>query len=461
MNERRPDVILRLGSHSEKEYLIKTVPFLDGVIFGANLLEAMPWATTSLLLKVCGRTTAKPYYLDPMTYAFGTYPDEEGRPRQDLDWIKSDQKDKATKEVTRKFKRSYRDLSEGFGPPFAGAITQSAALTPADFMEEEKRKECCQRLLDYQRTRVRQILQEDKDLAEVAGADVAEPAALFAPYFYVEPSNWREWTQTNIDLAGDSAKLVTGTPVHALICADALLLRNDDFVTILKTDLPELGIQGVWLWFSKLNEHEADIEHLRSLRSLVETLSSKLAVYNLHGGYFSLALGKYGMSGISHGVGYGEQKDVVPVVGVAAPTVRYYVPDIHKRFGVPEVELSFKPFGVCSPEDFHKQICDCSVCKGIVKDSLQDFTAFGDLHHARPDSKRRTQTPAAAKRCRFHFLITRIRERDSIVRESTGDIVANLEAAYLRWEKVEVVAPKCEHLTRWADALRVAPREAP
>ena len=44
------------------------------------------------------------------------------------------------------------------------------------------------------------------------------------------------------------------------------------------------------------------------------------------------------MSGISHGVGYGEQKDVIPVIGQSTPTVCYYLPDLKRRLGVPQIE---------------------------------------------------------------------------------------------------------------------------
>jgi hypothetical protein len=44
-------VTIRLGSHSEKEYLLKTANLFKGVIVGANLLEMTPGATVSLAWK--------------------------------------------------------------------------------------------------------------------------------------------------------------------------------------------------------------------------------------------------------------------------------------------------------------------------------------------------------------------------------------------------------------------------
>ena len=93
----------------------------------------------------------------------------------------------------------------------------------------------------------------------------------------------------------------------------------------------------------------------------------------MHGGYFSLALCKYGLTGISHGVGYGEQKDVVPVIGQATPTVRYYLPDVHKRFGVPDIQRGFDALDIRTPLDFHRKVCGCVICKGVVSSHCASF----------------------------------------------------------------------------------------
>ena len=67
-----------MGSHSEKEYIEKTLKQFDGVMVGANLLQISPGATASLLLKL-HKACKRPYYVDPMTYAFGAYFDPETR----------------------------------------------------------------------------------------------------------------------------------------------------------------------------------------------------------------------------------------------------------------------------------------------------------------------------------------------------------------------------------------------
>ena len=125
-----PHVVIRLGSHAEKEYVIKLDRFLDGIIVGANLFEATPGATASLLLRLGSRNTH--LYVDPMTYAFGAYLDPSiGNIRTDLDWIKSDQirKLKGAKTTIRDIKRSYRRLSENLGAPLTSAVSRCEAVS--------------------------------------------------------------------------------------------------------------------------------------------------------------------------------------------------------------------------------------------------------------------------------------------------------------------------------------------
>ena len=173
----------------------------------------------------------------------------------------------------------------------------------------------------------------------------------------------------------------------------------------------------------------------------------------MHGGLFSLLLSKHGVSGVSHGTGYGEQKDVVPVIGQSTPMVRYYLPPLARRLGVPQIERAFDSLGIHTAEDFYERVCDCAVCKGVVSTSLDEFSAFGDMHFSRPSSKRRAQTPAAAKRCRFHFLLARLRERDEIRATDLEALLERLRNAAHTWGAEPSLRGEALHLARWIEAL--------
>ena len=452
-----PELVLRLGSHSEKDYFEKVIGFLDGFIFGANLLEATPGATSSLVSRFSGAKVRIPYYLDPMTYAFGSYVDPTtGKARTDLDWIKSDQKQHG--KLVRTFKRSYRKLAVEFGQPFDEALAQNRALAPSVFPAGNQTVQACRGVLEYQIRRVRAEFESDDETRALADT-IPAPSAVFAPYFYIEPSNAKEWTDANLRLARASTSLGLSVPVHAVLCADESFLLDSEFLARIQRELPQTGVGGVWLWFSKLDEDrvpENDREmstKLLALKMLVEHLSKHLHVYNMHGGYFSLALSKSGLRGISHGVGYGEQKDVVPVVGQTTPMVRYYLPDLHRMLGVPPIERCFSALEIETPPDFHSQVCGCAICRGVVNRDIEQFRLFGEMHRARADSSRDAQTPAAAKRCRYHFLMNRIAERKSVAGSTLTDLVQGLQDAWDKWHPRLPFPAYCNHLQTWQRVL--------
>jgi hypothetical protein len=443
-----PNLILRMGSHSEKEYLTKTGRFLDGLIVGANLLEATPGATMSLLLKLCGEKHAIPYYIDPMTYVFGVYTDPKSRrQRTDLDWIKSDRKVKG--KTVRAIKRSYTALAQRYGGPFEMAVEQGRAVNVSDFRDTSIAKKVCSSLIDYQLTRIRLELIKDEELAEFA-EDSPDPAAVFAPYFYIEPGDKDVLSDLVLQMASLTAEEVpSNVDVHAVICADKSALADKTLLDKLEVGLRKTGVSAVWLWFSGFFELDADVGYLKAFRSFVEKLSNHLAVYNMHGGFFSLSV--KALSGVSHGIGYGEQKDIHPVIGQSTPSVRYYLPDVCKRLGVPRVEVCFQSLGIETVEDFFTEICHCVICKGVIK-KISDFSAFGEMHRSTAKSQRMAQTPAAAKRCRYHFILNRIRERDWIRNASRDEILEALQYAAEKWNLVPM-SGEIGHLSKWREAL--------
>ena len=429
-----PKVIIRMGSHAEKDYIEKTARYLDGIIVGANLFEATPGATSTLL----GKKLNKPYYIDPMTYVYG----------RNLKYIKSPQG--KTRELD--FKRSYKRLSEKLSLPFISALRKDSMVTPKDFEGDFNIEECCKAVMEYQLNRIKENFDEDPEYKEYA-ADIIGPASIYAPYFYIEPNNHDAWMDLVLLLAKVSTDLKYDVPVHAIICTDESMLDNNNFLVKLKREILKTGVEGVWFWFSDFDELTIGVEKLKAFRSLVEDLSKEIKVYNLHGGYFSLSLCKYGLTGVSHGVGYGEKKSVVPVIGAATPTVRYHLPDFHKRLGVPAIQRCFDSLKIKTPVDFHEKICGCVVCKGVVSKNLSEFSLFGDMAYSTPMSKREAQTPAAAKRCRFHFLMNRIQERNEMKEKKVEEILAEINAVEDIWSEQVSVKGDMTHLVRWREAL--------
>ena len=95
-----------------------------------------------------------------MTYAFGAYVDPSlGKVRNDLDWIKSDQKVRGGRkgQTKRDFKSSYRKLADSFGPPFSSALDRNMAISYSDFPTSQSIGAACESVLKFQAERLRKV----------------------------------------------------------------------------------------------------------------------------------------------------------------------------------------------------------------------------------------------------------------------------------------------------------------
>jgi hypothetical protein len=434
-------MLLRFGSHSEKEYILNMRGAVDGIVIGANLFKATPGATASFLVKINSKRSPIPFYVDPMTYIYGC----------DLDLIKTEKRDKQGKIVSKDYKPSYKEMAVEYGQPFSSALDEETPLT-ADCLSAVAR--CCSSIIDYQVNIVAGEFKADSEFR--AYIDRApKPAAVIPPYFHIDEEDWKRWLQLNIAIWQIALKKSGSFPVHCVLCAGSRLLENQAFKSDLLRSLPD-KVEAVWLWFTGFDEYEAMPNALMQFRKLVEELHGRgMAVYNMHGGYYSMALSKYGMTGICHGVGYGEKRDIEPIMGGGVPPVRYYLPALHKQIGVPDVERCFSSLQIMQPEDFYEKICNCEVCMSVIRTDLkEDFRKFGRMHKARLDSKRESQTPAAAKRCRYHFLLNRIKEKKWLTGVTIDDVVSQLDEAHSIWSQTSLRSSELERIRFWHDALK-------
>ncbi|EPZ49558.1 hypothetical protein M902_0729 [Bacteriovorax sp. BAL6_X] len=415
-------LLLRYGSHSEKDYFEKMLKFFDGVTFASNLLESTPSATVSLIAKFSSDKYNVPYIIDPMTYSFGEFFDiKNGEISDDLSWLMS-----KTKKYGLDFKRSYRALGENLGGAFLESIQNKRSISLGDLQNEATRKDICKSTVNYQKNRIINILKKDEEYAQYA-EEMSSPIHILAPYFFIQPGRENEWIDVIRGIAEESSKFEEDN-LYIKLCFDKSLLDDNEKISLLGELRSLSKVKGFWIWASDFNETEASERQLSGMRSLVEALSSEgKEVFNRHGGYFSMMLTKLGLSGVSTAVGYGEQKDAMPVVGVATPVVNYYFPLLHKKMGIPDVQRSFYDLGINSSTDFFRLICGCAICRGVLSTGLVEFRQFGEKHLATEKSRRRTQTPAAAKRARFHYLLSKANEKKIVSESQLNDLIDRLK----------------------------------
>lgn len=88
------------------------------------------------------------------------------------------------------------------------------------------------------------------------------------------------------------------------------------------------------LWVSDLNDIRSQISDLVAYGSAIRNAKARgQSVFGLYGGFFSVLLASSGLSGMSHGIGYGESRNWVELPQSGPPPKRYYLPSIHRYVG--------------------------------------------------------------------------------------------------------------------------------
>lgn len=440
------EVHIRLGSHAEKEYLLKTAKLFSGVIVGANLLEMTPGATVSLAWKF--RTLERQFVIDPLTYVFAL----------DLDYIASDTKDKKSGQVTRDMKKSFQNLCKEFGGVLKDEVLDyRRSLAPSDLKTKAQQVRLCECVLKYQLTRMNAFCEADPQLKEL-GADTV-PSFVFSPYFYipgdnVETSN--EWEVANLSLIQQFGQLNSPVPKHAVLCFARRILKDRPRLLRMLNAVMAAGCDAAWFWVSNFREEEVTPSELDNLKSFIDAAGERgFELRNMHGGFMSALFSKRGLAGFSHSIGYGESKDVLPVSGGAIPTVSYHYLPLHTKSSVPDIERAFSSLGITDADAFHEQVCDCSICKGTLKGNLNNFRKFGDFI-LKPNNRKESQTPDSAKRCRFHFLLARKKELvfvNGSSEETLFTSISQVLSEHRALPRIMKLREKSDYLEMWSKAL--------
>lgn len=406
------EVLIRLGSHAEKDYLLKTMRLFSGVIVGANLLEMTPGATVSLAWKF--DSEERKFAIDPMTYVFAL----------DLDYISSDTINRKTGEINRDMKKSFQNLCKAFGGVLSEeALRYRRSLAPSDFASRAQLSQFAKCVMEYQLNRMQKFCDADPQLKELGIP--ARPSFVFSPYFYIPGDNEKnseEWEDVSLKLISQFGRLTSPVPRHAVVCFARRILKNKSRLFGMLDAVMNSGCDAGWFWISNLREEDITESELSNLKAFVERAGQNdFRLGNFHGGFLSILLSKFGLKSISHGIGYGEGKDVFPVSAGAIPTVNYHYNPLHLKAGVPDIERAFSTLGITDADRFHQHVCDCSICKGTLKGNLRNFRKFGELV-LKPNNRQKSQTVESAKRCRFHFLLARRKELDFVNKLGMGKL---------------------------------------
>lgn len=431
--------VIRLGTHAEKDYLLRATDWYGELLINANLLEGTASSTSYFAFDLARRN--RPFFVDPVTYAFAL--DESYIKSQDVrgEW---------------RFKRTFLSLAKRYG--LADESSDQIHRLDAQTLSKDDafRRSFCQSVLRYQHAKIRETLEEDADFIADEIPDMA-PARLIAPYFFLSDHEWISLGANLVQVSSEIARERFECGVWALICFDGLLLDQDDFIDTICDFYADLPCDGFGLWFTNFDEHRATFSQIAGLARLVRRLKERKPdadIIDMYGGYFAALLCPLGISGISHGVGYGERRDIVPVVGGGLPPAKYYLPPVHDQIHIHDLVPLATSLTV---QDFQNQICQCVICEGLLQTGVQSLLNEFLETVRRPTPRggyRDYPSPTVYRLTKFHFMHNRHMElRDLTEATDLRESADALAEAYATFG-IALGQSRLTFLNTWSAALR-------
>ena len=393
-----PKHFLRYGIHGDQRYFSELRDTYEGVAINGNMLAHTPAALARF---VGHRTPDKPFLVDPLTHGFQHDPKcLMAKPR------------KGEKKSSGELKQSVGRMSALFGELVTGKAGRQALL-PKDFQDVEKRRDFCKRVIEFQ-VHTAERAAEDGDYVKYlkyAGIDAMKPTVVIAPYFYMISNTVDDWLPINLQLVDESRSCASQTPVYAQLVISQDVLLREHRIQQLGNAYGSSPCDGVCIWVDDLDEHMADEDILLGLVRLIRMLSaSKKPVFNMYGGYFSTLLTAFGsLSGLCHGLEYGESRPVVPVGG-GLPIARYYYPPLHRRLRFSDAYQLMESQGYTTDvSKFHANVCNCEVCRSVIAGDMRNIQRFGEAKPATFQRMGQTVTmnyplPETRDLCLRHYL---------------------------------------------------------
>jgi len=426
--------VVRLGTHAEKDYLLRSYAWFDEVAINANLLEATASSLSIFLGEL--KQKGKGYFIDPVNYAFALAPG----------YLMKNIGEQVSK---TNLKRTFRGLARNYG----NVIDQYAgleALRPDYLDSNAAQDEFCGCVLSYQRDKLNQALNENAGfLLSETEIESLLPTKYVVPYFHL--SGDLEWLQINTALANRPYCIELNAWV--VVCLDSLLLDFEPSINTIVSEYSALQTPGYLVWATNFEEERATDGQIRGLKALVQGLSQggTKQVINMFGGYFSCLLAESGLTGVSHGLGYGERRDITPVLGGGLPPAKYYLPATHQQIRMDQLAAIASSLDV---DSFSQNICNCVICRGLLQQGLdyliQQYTAT-DTRLVNGAYRQRS-TPQVYRLTRFHYLYNKHLEFQSSNTNSCDNLLSALDESYQNF-RYQLGGATLNYLRIWSRAL--------
>lgn len=469
MKNNKPIHIIRYGTVAEKIHLEKAISSYDYLSINGNSAAYVSSAIAKFIVEKFFSKPEKGYFIDPITYAFQS--------NIELLWSKS----KTTGEIS--LKKSIKKLIEVYGFP-ANKAEFRKPISVADF-DDKITDVFCDNVLSFQYDLVYKHI-EQNDLQkyldyittnQTKNIPQLRPKFLIAPYFYLDSNNmdFEKWLELNTRFLKLStlkaAEKFNNIDVFGQIVIEKSSLLDNDIIAKIVNAYRGINCAGFTIWIDDLNEHEASKEELEGFVNFLyqmKEVNSK-PILNMYGGYFSILLAHKDLgllSGVAHGLEYGESRKVYPVGG-GIPVSKYYYYPLHQRMDFTKafyllehaniVDLRKDNWG--TTEKYFSEICKCEQCKKIMGNEMINFVEFESREFyeiKRKDQvlRRKKASSDTKKNCLYHYLLCKKIEFVSLSKFSINNLLKKLYVAGLSYgDCMSVKENELDYTSIWRDVL--------
>lgn len=223
---------------------------------------------------------------------------------------------------------------------FSSGVIESIAEHWADFNR------------GYQSTSNSKFDKYAERLGEPVREENSEGPAFVLPPYVMCSGVADPWWPVSKDLFAATERHIDGT----MSCVRVVAATD---VYALGPLLEDIEDSGVVVWVSGLEEAKADqadlVEYARTLRNAAERGRHTFALY---GGFFSVLMAAFGLTGAAHGIGFSEHRAWRELPSSGAPPARYYVPGLHRYMQPDEAQI-------LHDSDPELVRCACVECQGL------------------------------------------------------------------------------------------------
>lgn len=438
---------LRYGTHQERDLFLDGTgrATYDAVMINANMLAYTPKAMSAFALRL-----NKPFFIDPQTHAFQhgfEFVSKNGIPKQ-----------------------SIQNLATLYGEPVFSALTNGGAISNTDFISHGVITSFVEKVMAFQLENIHTLVTTgpEADYINFAMEDTSSglskenitPRGVIAPYLYIGDSDNDSLSTNNLFLI-ESKKQITDKKLDIPLIAQIVMSKNSLINQAFRKSIIDVyknaPVNAIFIWVDEFDETEVSEEFLEGFKTMVSELAvTGKKIVNLYGGYFSILLTKVknGLSGVCHGMEYGESRKVVPVGG-GLPRAKYYFPPLHKRLRSEDfrrIVIANTGWDLGTKNvNFKKEVCDCDQCVDI--DQYSETQTYQIKSKTGSVRRGETSTSAAKEHSLLHYLVNKKKEYDYVINNTLDILIENLRQAK---EKYEPSAGKenTDHLDRWINVLK-------